>query len=563
MNNIQTQHIYRADLNQCPLSTELERPLSHTDALADEFVICVRRGMTPADLTGMTVLGCITWGDRTTLPLRGTVQGSSAVLTLPEEAYAYPGAFTLTVQLEDGDVRHTLVHLQGQIARTSGDTLIPSDGVLPTLPEFLQHMEAMDAATAAAQEAADDVRAAADDMARQTAAVLADLTGAIQQAGPAIICEAGGSLPHCSDAAARPACTLVSTLAAAQPGTGDPSPDNVRPINGVSAVSLFRAGRNLLGFKDFTATASAYVDTCEGGMFRREVTAAHNTSYVVSATGMGNIVNPHIPAGTYTFTLTRISGVTYPNPYVEVTLSDSSVVKLASGVATTLPMAGTITGIRMDTAPANYKAGDTAEFVLQLEAGETSTAYEPYNGLALTAALPETVYGGMLDWTTGMLTVTHFAMVYNGSEAWEATTAGTAYKLPNGVPGTALVANHEYHHLCSHYRPTHYKDVQDDKTCFSLNSSNLIVKDTSIGLLDSFKAFLAAQAAAGTPMTIVWQLKPANYTTLQLDPQTLDMLKGYNTVWSDAGETSLVYIADTKMYIDNAVAALAASCQQA
>ncbi|MBR3763268.1 MAG: hypothetical protein IKK57_01785, partial [Clostridia bacterium] len=264
MSNIQTQHTYRVDLNQCPLSAGLERPLSHTDALADEFVICVRRGMTPANLTGMNVLGSITWGERMTLPLRGTVQGSSAVLTLPEEAYAVPGTFTLTIQLEDGDVRHTLVHLQGQIARTSSDTLIPSDDVLPTLPEFLQHMEDMDAATAAAQEAAADTRAAAADMARQSAAVLADLTSAMLQAGPAIVCEAGGSILHCSDAAVRPLCSAVTALELTQPGTGDPSPNNIRPLPGWDAVNLTRTGRNLVSHLDY-AKQEGHKSTVIGG----------------------------------------------------------------------------------------------------------------------------------------------------------------------------------------------------------------------------------------------------------------------------------------------------------
>lgn len=47
--------------------------------------------------------------------------------------------------------------------------------------------------------------------------------------------------------------------------------------------------------------------------------------------------------------------------------------------------------------------------------------------------------------------------------------------------------------------------------------------------------------------------------SVQLDPQQLDMLKGENALWSDTGDTALIYTADTKLYIDNAMAAMVAA----
>lgn len=47
--------------------------------------------------------------------------------------------------------------------------------------------------------------------------------------------------------------------------------------------------------------------------------------------------------------------------------------------------------------------------------------------------------------------------------------------------------------------------------------------------------------------------------TAQLAPQTLSMLKGENNIWSDTGDTSLTYNADIKMYIDAAIAEIAAA----
>jgi hypothetical protein len=44
--------------------------------------------------------------------------------------------------------------------------------------------------------------------------------------------------------------------------------------------------------------------------------------------------------------------------------------------------------------------------------------------------------------------------------------------------------------------------------------------------------------------------------TIQLTPQQLDMFKGVNTIWSDTGNTDLVYVADLQSYIDKKFAEL-------
>lgn len=48
-------------------------------------------------------------------------------------------------------------------------------------------------------------------------------------------------------------------------------------------------------------------------------------------------------------------------------------------------------------------------------------------------------------------------------------------------------------------------------------------------------------------------------STVQLTPQQMETLKGVNNIWSNAGETTVTYAADTKLYIDNKIAAIAAA----
>ena len=81
--------------------------------------------------------------------------------------------------------------------------------------------------------------------------------------------------------------------------------------------------------------------------------------------------------------------------------------------------------------------------------------------------------------------------------------------------------------------------------------------DTNETVVEKFNAACAELYAAGTPLEVVYELETPY--TIQLTPQQLSTLKGINNVWSDCGDTTLSYVADTKMYIDKKIAAIAAA----
>ena len=70
--------------------------------------------------------------------------------------------------------------------------------------------------------------------------------------------------------------------------------------------------------------------------------------------------------------------------------------------------------------------------------------------------------------------------------------------------------------------------------------------------VEGFAALLAS-----SPVQIVYKLDTPY--TVQLSPYQLSTLKGINNVWSDCGDTTISYIADTKLYIDQKIAAIAAA----
>lgn len=180
---IHTPHEYTIDLNAGPLEAEIAFPLCHQDAHADTFVLHVRRGFQPADLTGMTVTAYMTFAEaRKTLPIAGVAEDCRASVTLPAECYAFPGRITLTIQLICGEARHTLARLSGAITRTAEDQLISSGELLPSLPELLEQIADMQTATAEAREVVNGISSAVSD-ASQAAA---DAKQAVSEAEAAV-----------------------------------------------------------------------------------------------------------------------------------------------------------------------------------------------------------------------------------------------------------------------------------------------------------------------------------------------------------------------------------------
>lgn len=178
-----------------------------------------------------------------------------------------------------------------------------------------------------------------------------------------------------------------------------------------------------------------------------------------------------------------------------------------------------------------------------------------------------TVYGGNLTINsdgTGALTVTEVRFEFDGTEAWAAAAQGLhrffRHKLGN-VGTYKLVSDAD---VCSHYTRTAISSSSEGVGYALVNSSaysGYFVYVRPAGLTAEnmteaqFKALLADWAAAGTPLQIT--ASPAEPTVYPLDAEQvqtilaqLKTLYGVNNVWSDAGDVTVEYPADTKLYID-------------
>lgn len=138
----------------------------------------------------------------------------------------------------------------------------------------------------------------------------------------------------------------------------------------------------------------------------------------------------------------------------------------------------------------------------QLEAGSKATAYEPYQGM--TTALED---GDSLDLATGELIRRWKRLELDGTEAW--TFAGTNdHGISNFyTPLTDPYVSKPPTWMCTHYpnQNTLFADTTDRGIMLSAGYTAYIRETYTT--VEDFKAYLAAQKEAGTPVTVLYRLK--------------------------------------------------------
>lgn len=138
----------------------------------------------------------------------------------------------------------------------------------------------------------------------------------------------------------------------------------------------------------------------------------------------------------------------------------------------------------------------------QLEEGSEATAYEPYQGM--TTALED---GDSLDLATGEVVRRWKRLELDGTEAW--TFAGTNdHGISNFyTPLTDPYVSKPPTWMCTHYpnQNTLFADTTDRGIMLSAGYTAYIRETYTT--VEDFKAYLAAQKEAGTPVTVLYRMK--------------------------------------------------------
>lgn len=400
-------------------------------------------------------------------------------------------------------------------------------------PWLDQALLASEEAKAAATSAAASADQAEGVVKKEIATLTQDIA---RNTAPPIVPTATGSIVTITDGAARPAVEVISRIEPVQSGSGDTSPDNVRPIKGWDRFSAWRTDKNLWS-KNMLARKSSL-----------------RPQYGVYMTD-----NPILPAGTYTYSLYSLSNIVAG---LHLAFCNSVNGNYGSIFTDGAPVGGFIyTSDKPVYLAANMPLSDVYSqigvFEAMLTPGEEHADFTANaNEQELTATLPETVYGGKLNWTTGVLENYGHKVTIDGTNVtvsevggWGGTLYLVPYLTDYGLPSPAV----EGAMACSHF-PIN-KTGADGSSCHvSTDNRGTVYIGGVPGISDAaaYNAWLASN-----PITVVY--RAAAPETIQLTPQQLDTLKGINNVWSDCGDTTLSYIADTKMYIDQKLAAIAAA----
>ena len=365
--------------------------------------------------------------------------------------------------------------------------------------------------------------------------------------------EEKNSLIYITDGAEAPTDKVVSYITPKQEGTGEPSPENIRPVSGWETINaIVRCGKNL-----FDAERAGKIENWD----------MSGTSYIG--------IDLMLPPGNYR--MSYVPAVSSLDNNICVVCKEPRTANNAIGIVVSGSYAVSSGGIQInlkegEKAYINWYASNSAggrtqagldvlmSSVLvntQIEMGNVKTEYEPYKGDTYTAELNELVYGGSYDWNTGTLEKTERKLVLNGSETWTANldNNGQYHTFPFVIVSPDnLCAGFNDKQKCSHFyvsRDGAYNRQKEDSIFVGQtgNSTVIWVYAPRFGTATDLKNYIKEQYENGTPITVVYTLKEP--TTIEgLDTQVIQTHYGTNSIYSNSGETEIKYTADTKLYID-------------
>ena len=256
-----------------------------------------------------------------------------------------------------------------------------------------------------------------------------------------------------------------------------------------------------------------------------------------------------IPNGIYTmstnFTAVQSNGPK-SNVFIFAGRVSSGANSSINGVYSTQPRTITVTDgyytVAYRSAISNGSSDNPKNFDWMLEKGSTATPYEPY-GTVIADGLTETIrdsaghtataqmllsvgdYKDEQNITTGAITRRVGVKVLDGTENWGDGTIGY-YRITNTTHKSSVLA------VCSHLKGVSTGNIPAVES----RDGTVWLGSDWIGLgfrnlfatVEQFKAWLAEQYAAGTPVVVVYPL--ATETTESVAGQELQVTQGDNVI---------------------------------
>lgn len=325
-----------------------------------------------------------------------------------------------------------------------------------------------------------------------------------------------GNPAQCYPVAAYPL-GVTASWEPVQEGSGEPSPDNIRPISGRDSVKVERCGENLLDVAQCrTATPSA----------------AYGLTVTVDDTGLIRVfgipkVNKDNPRATFRILFTN-----------QVILTKEYKAKwfVVKGVI------NAITPIQKDKSivlqsPLLPNTSVDVQFRLMYYTGDEPTTYTPYTGQTATLTLPSTIYGGTVDAVTG-----------DGQETWGTETISRIASIDELTSVVRCAATLLQKSVTAKSGSAisnwlgEYVSYVEDKESFYTNQTQIYIK-ISKTRLSSFNVAGVNAYLSEHPLTVCYKLaSPVPITATGAHP--IPALPGVNTVLTDADSVMVTGRAD-------------------
>ena len=326
-----------------------------------------------------------------------------------------------------------------------------------------------------------------------------------------------------------------------QSGSGDPAPDNIRPITGVSSVNVYRTGKNICG----SVIESGSFD--ESGLNTNNNIRVRTKDYIPVKAGQTISVSfDHLNVSQGFFALSGYTKDDFTTSRIQSTswIADGGSVTIDAGVKF----------IRLNFRKDN-NAQISADEILNVMVvyGSTASDYEPYTGNTYLVQLGDTYYGATLDVVRGKLRVTHWLDEYDGSndEKWSFySSSGLRYSYyisrSHTQPAISSVGGWKSNSIpvsgSSENTPEDANRITCRGTFYSSKNLYIFAPPTDIPDLTALRAYLSNQ-----PFQFWYPITPP--IEIDLTPTQINSLLGSNNLWHDGnGDVESLKFMDRQLY---------------
>lgn len=328
---------------------------------------------------------------------------------------------------------------------------------------------------------------------------------------------ASGAVASFADGANVPVKSLIVNIDPVQSGSGDPSPTNVRPISGWSEVNVNACGVNV------------WDEQWENGF----INDAGQNSALTTALRSKNYISV-IPNTAYFVCCPKYAFVFYYDGNKDFIAKD-----------TTHGSGGNLRNEAF-TIPQNvrymrFTVYDTPTYNNDISINYPATDHDchPYSGQNINIQLGQTVYGGKLDVTNGVMTVDNICI--NPSDFTISRVSG------NGTTTTVLISDITQGKASTAISNRFSENIPSNTAGRMVHIDTkiyviLLTADLTSDSNDGVRAWFS-----NNPTQICYEL--AIPITVQLTPHEVTALLGSNNVWADSGDSTVEYRADPTLYI--------------